>query len=371
MSELNICEKCLGDALDMVKERDANDCKMCTLSFDVYTFKQNRRSNTVQKTLICYSCSQQRNVCQCCLLDLKWGITIQERDSLLTMVKGYNIKTPNAQNEMMQRFLTLKNKNNKIGSANLIADEASTNNLLDEMKNILKNDTLRKIGDDDRKINTKPNKKLSNNIKVDKYTKMFPISETFPSWENNSNTTRTSVSNTDSTTINQDVPTSFFLYNVDSNLPEWKINDKIAQMVNQDQWKDNVPSTMIVNHRAQCAGIKFKSVELSEKFIKYINENKQIVDAVNMNGVQRGILQIDQFRLFVVPWPQSFSLNSFGETNDEYLKINQWVRDKLLVNKKSLGSRHGQPDQNLSQNHKKMKKIMKNKKNKRIKTLEL
>lgn len=358
MSALSICERCLGDALDMVKEIHASDCKICTLAFDVYTFKQSRRSNVVLKTVICHDCADQRNVCQCCILDLKWGITIQERDSLLTMIKGYDIKTPSAQNEMMQRFLTLKNKNNKIGSAKLISDEASTNDLLNQMKKILSKNKSKEISRTSDKLKHKLNNKNLKDVKVDKFTKLFPINETFPLKEVNSSDRKS-------------VPTSFFLYNIDSNLAEWKINDQIARMVNQDHWRDNVPSTMIINHRAQCGGIKFKSIELSEKFIKYINIHNQVVNAINHDGVQRGILKIDQYSLFVVPWPRGFTLNSFGEMKDEYQKISEWIKDKLLINRDKVGGKSDHNWQRSSRSDKKIKKKVKNSKNKRIKTLEL
>lgn len=127
--EIQVCEKCLGDSEHLTKYPSGAQCKICTGAFDMYAVKQR---SSLTKTLICKKCAQQRNICQCCMLDLVWRVPVELRDRLLSLVHDDpSLKTEEAKNEMMRRFLSLKDV--KLGGAQI----TSSKEALDELKPLL------------------------------------------------------------------------------------------------------------------------------------------------------------------------------------------------------------------------------------------
>ncbi|CAR27293.1 hypothetical protein ZYGR_0I05670 [Zygosaccharomyces rouxii] len=127
--EVSICSKCLGNGDALTKYASGSQCKVCTGVFDVYAVKQR---NSLVKTLVCHRCSQQRNICQCCLLDLSWGVPTELRDRLLSLIHDDpSLKTQEARNDMMRRFLSLKDV--KLGGAQITSQTDS----LEELKPLL------------------------------------------------------------------------------------------------------------------------------------------------------------------------------------------------------------------------------------------
>ncbi|GAV53286.1 hypothetical protein ZYGR_0AI05700 [Zygosaccharomyces rouxii] len=127
--EVSICSKCLGDGDALTKYASGSQCKICTSVFDVYAVKQR---NSLVKTLVCHRCSQQRNICQCCMLDLSWGVPTELRDRLLSLIHDDpSLRTQEARNDMMRRFLSLKDV--KLGGAQI----TSQTNSLEELKPLL------------------------------------------------------------------------------------------------------------------------------------------------------------------------------------------------------------------------------------------
>jgi len=66
----------------MTKSDFDRECKLCERPFTVYRWKPtgcDRHKNTE----ICQICSQMKNVCQCCLLDLEFKLPVQQRDALM------------------------------------------------------------------------------------------------------------------------------------------------------------------------------------------------------------------------------------------------------------------------------------------------
>lgn len=134
--DVSICSKCLGDNDTLSRYSNGSECKICTGVFDVYAVK---RRNSVSRTLVCQNCSKQRNICQCCMLDLSWGVSTELRDRLLSLIhEDPSLKTQEARNDMMRRFLSLKDV--KLGGAQI----SSRDDSLDELKPLLQiNKSLR------------------------------------------------------------------------------------------------------------------------------------------------------------------------------------------------------------------------------------
>lgn len=345
-----ICDECLGteDDIRMIKVPDGAECKLCTLTYDLYHFKKDKRSNTIVKTIICPTCANQRNVCQCCMLDMLWHIPIDERDQLLSLIKGYNITTKEATNEMMKRFLVLKKGNKQIGGAAMMV-QGDENDLIRQMMDTLERERLSK-GNRLASKNEKPS--LQNidkfaNVNIRHILDRLPLKESF--CKDTTSTTR------------------FFIYNVDLSLAEWKIDDKISQIVENSDWKDPHPLSMMINHKATCGCINFKDLDLSQKFINSLISQGDVISCQGKQQkkqLQRGILKIDHFNLYVVPWVKdNFTQNSFGNNTKEYIKLSLTLRNIISTEMKPQKNMDTKGSEKAREHSKHSKKVKRHKKN--------
>ena len=69
-----ICESCLGENpyVRMQKIDFGGKCKMCERPYTMFKWRPGRGEG-YRKTEICSTCSQLKNICQTCILDLQFG----------------------------------------------------------------------------------------------------------------------------------------------------------------------------------------------------------------------------------------------------------------------------------------------------------
>ncbi|KAI8871108.1 hypothetical protein GQ42DRAFT_134002, partial [Ramicandelaber brevisporus] len=99
-----VCETCLGSNpfVRMSKQPLGRPCKICERPFAIFRWSPGPGCK-FKKTEICQSCSQLKNVCQTCLLDMETGLPTQVRDTVLDIPDSANVKSDSSRAFFEQR----------------------------------------------------------------------------------------------------------------------------------------------------------------------------------------------------------------------------------------------------------------------------
>ncbi|SCW01668.1 LAFE_0E04676g1_1 [Lachancea fermentati] len=338
MNQPAICETCLGDQDRLTRAANGAQCKICTLPFDVYHFKSH---GAVAKTVICLNCSKQRNICQCCLLDLQWHIPVEVRDRVLSIVQGSDVATSEAHNDMMKRFIALKDGDSfKLGGAKVTSDAEATAAVLSQIRSILDNANP-----------SQPAKALPDSATASSQTESAANKANFPDVDVSHLLKRLPIK------ASLEPAPAFFLYNIDPSVPEWAIMDKVAELVGTANWHDTHSTAVAINHAARCGGIRFKSTDLGHKFAETVPR------FTTPSGTVKGVMQLRNSRIHIVAWPQ-FNRAAMGDKYAECRKLGLCL-DQIVQKDLSTPSKAPSKSKKQGKVAKQSIGLLKNKKRKR------
>ncbi|KAK4156792.1 Pre-mRNA-splicing factor slt-11 [Chaetomidium leptoderma] len=103
----SVCENCLPENpyVKMLKEDHGAECKLCTRPFTIFSWSGDGRAHgRKRRTNICLTCARLKNACQCCIMDLQFGLPIVIRDKALELV------APGPQSEINREYFAQNNE---------------------------------------------------------------------------------------------------------------------------------------------------------------------------------------------------------------------------------------------------------------------
>ena len=129
-----LCETCLGDNpfLRMTKEAFGGSCKVCETPMDKFRWKPGHRAR-FKSTQICRTCARVKNVCQCCILDLQYGLPVQVRDRMLNRAKGAAAQLSDRPHSDATRLFLAQKHQRMLANGEEVFDASATNAQLQRM----------------------------------------------------------------------------------------------------------------------------------------------------------------------------------------------------------------------------------------------
>ena len=70
-------------------------CKISSVPYQAFRWKAGPQGR-YKETIICHAVAVQRNICQTCLNDMKYGLPVGVRDALLTREESQQLVLPNS-----------------------------------------------------------------------------------------------------------------------------------------------------------------------------------------------------------------------------------------------------------------------------------
>lgn len=124
----SVCKLCCGDHahIKMIRQTNGEECKVCTRPFDVYRWNISQAANKSKKTVVCKTCARARNCCQSCMLDIKYLIPLDIRDTALKMA-GIENNYGSSKNREVKAIMADKME------ARFRKDEGKTHDLLTKL----------------------------------------------------------------------------------------------------------------------------------------------------------------------------------------------------------------------------------------------
>lgn len=230
-----VCETCLGPNpyLRMMRERNGLECKLCTRPFTVFKWAP-EKNGAFKKTIICLTCSKQRNCCQSCLLDLTYGIPIQLRDAALKMAGVQGITGDEPKNEISKLYVANNSEQfQTIGGASITSNAEKAKEILTKLSLASKNKVAPKKLNDKNDLPAHISK-----IDVTKIIAKLPFNGSLEPPKD-------------------ETITSLFIFGIDESLPEYKITDYFE--------KFGKIKSFNCQHKARSGYITFQSRDVAEK----------------------------------------------------------------------------------------------------------
>ncbi|KAK8796549.1 hypothetical protein WA588_000679 [Blastocystis sp. NMH] len=118
-----LCETCLGDNpyVRMIRIPYGKGCKSCGRPFTNFRWKAGSEGR-YKSTQVCQLCAKTKNVCQCCVLDLTYGLPVQVRDTFLAQQQVLTVPREEA-----NRGVYMQEMEKKAAAGELPYGKAQTN----------------------------------------------------------------------------------------------------------------------------------------------------------------------------------------------------------------------------------------------------
>ncbi|PIS55870.1 hypothetical protein CJI97_001107 [Candidozyma auris] len=232
----SLCSDCLGSEsnnIKMMRQPAGEECKLCTRPFTVFRWSVFRKQTKMNKTIICRTCSNIRNCCQSCMMDLYFRIPLEIRDAALKMA---GIENP---------YVAAVSKNREVKA--IMAEKREHEGFKNDEQKEKAKEILKTLAE--RLGKQKPSsvgsveQSTASAADISKVVGKLPFDATLkkPSDEG---------------------IRSFFVFGFDPSMPQYVVKDYCEQI--------SGPVTLRINQRARCGFVTFASRNEAEKFAQQL-----------------------------------------------------------------------------------------------------